>query len=195
MHKILDLMFRIAALKRTARTGWNMQFPEGHALKSRSVPDAEHVADHSWGLAMLALAVAEELGLDGYTIVWMALVHDVAESVTRDIVTATLPPEEKARAKAEKRILEDRVMRDIFLPLGAWGQRCYALWLAYEDKTSEEARVLHQLDKIEACIQAVAYRREGHAVDPNEFFGTTESALQRPELAALLAELRNRAND
>lgn len=193
MQNILTLVFRLEALKRTARTGWNMQFPDGHALKSRSVPGAESVADHSWSLAVFALAVADELGLDGYRMVWMALLHDLAESVTRDIVTATLPPEEKARAKAAKRELEDRAMRDILSPLGAWGETSYALWLEYEDQTSAEGRVLQQLDKLEACVQAILYREQGHAVDPTEFLGTTEPALEHPELVAMLAALRERA--
>ncbi|SRR3989338_4521126 len=193
MIDILTLMFRLEALKRTARTGWNMEFPPGHALKSRHVPNAESGADHSWSLALFALAVAEKLKLDGFKMVWMALIHDVAECVTLDIVIATLEPEERQRVKREKRNLEDAAMREIFLPHGEWGNKCYTLWLEYEDGTSEEARILHQLDKLEACIQALLYHEQGHEVDPNEFFNYTETILQHPDLVALLATLKKRA--
>ncbi len=191
MRQILDLILRISALKRTARTGWNMTPPP--PFKPRSVPDAESVADHSWSLALLALAAADELSLDGFKMVSMALVHDLAESVTTDIVVATIiDPEEKARVKALKRLAEDAAMQDIFSPLGDWGRRMYALWREYEDGTSEEARVLHELDKLEACIQAVVYEEAGHPADADQFLAYTEKILTNPNLRSMLLALSER---
>lgn len=195
MKDILNLMFRLAKLKETARAGWNMPFPAGHRFKTRRVEGAESVADHSWGLAMFALLVADLLGLDALKIVWMALVHDVAELKTLDIVTATLDPEEQRIAVQEKKILEEAAMHEIFLPMGAWGQRCYDLWREYADQSSAEARVLKQIDKLEACIQAVMYRQAGHRVEPDEFFDYSQAFLQDPEFVEILKLLRERAMD
>lgn len=193
---VLSLMLRLEGLKRTARTGWNKKFPPGHRFKSRTVKDAESVADHSWSLAMFALAEAQERKLDASKIVWMALIHDVAEIITLDIVTATeLDPVERKRLEAEKRGLEDQAMRDIFLPMGSWGNQCYELWLEYEEQRSPEARTLKELDKLEACVQALLYREQGQEVDPNEYFDETSRFLgpDSYDSVALLARIRMRA--
>ncbi len=193
MLEILDLMMRISALKQTARTGWNIKFPPGHAFQSRTIPDAESVADHSWSLAMFAFMVGTKLGLNIEKLVTMALVHDIAECVTTDIVTATMGDEERKRVKIEKRQTEDAVMREIFLPHGKFGERCYALWLEYEDGTSEEARILGQLDKLECAMQAVLYQEQGHISRPPEFLAFTRKHVQHPELLEILAALDARA--
>ncbi len=190
MKDILFLMLRLTQLKQTVRAGWNMHFPPDHRFKTRAVTNSESVADHSWNLAMFALAVAEVLGLDTLKIVWMSLVHDIAELITLDIVTATLDPEEKLRVEIEKRQLEDKAMREIFSPMGDWGQRCYQIWLEYADQTSPEAVVLKQLDKLEACIQAHVYKEQNQQVDPEEFFNYSAPLLTHPEIAAMLAHLR-----
>lgn len=195
MMKILDLMIRLETLKRTARTGWNKKFPDGHAILSRSVPEAESVADHSWSLAMFAFFVGTELKLNIEKMVTMALVHDVAESLTTDIVTATLDLEEKARVEAEKRIIEETAIREIFSSLGLFGEECIALWLEFEDGDSEEAIVLRQLDKMECAIQAVLYQEQGHTVRSHEFVAYTQKYTEHPQLLEMLAQLgiRSRA--
>lgn len=190
MKDILLLMLQLTRLKQTVRAGWNMYFPPDHRFKTRSITKPESVADHSWNLAMFALAVAEELELDTLKIVWMSLIHDIAELITLDIVTATLDPEEKLRVETEKRHLEDRAMREIFFPMGDWGQRCYQIWLEYADQTSPEAIILKQLDKLEACIQAHIYKEQNQQVDPEEFFDYAAPLLTHPEIAAMLAHLR-----
>ena len=192
MREILNFMIRIEGLKRTARTGWNMEFPPDSRFKTRKVDGAESVADHSWSVAMFALAVAYELGLNPLKIVSMAMVHDVSELITLDIVTATLDGEERRRAEAEKYRLENAAMREIFLPLGDFGRRCYALWLEFEDQVSPEARVLKQIDKLETCIQALLYGEQGHVIEPEEFLIHANSYMKDPEFVAILAMLRER---
>jgi len=184
------LVLRLQGLKQTARTGWNKEFPDGR-YPPRCVPESESVADHSWSLAMFAFAVAHYLGLDVLKMVTMALVHDVAEIVTTDIVTVGLPPEEKRRAKVAKRLMESAAMRDIFLPHGVWGKSCYDLWVEYEQRGSPEARVLKELDQMEACIQAVIYAEQGHQVSPVEWFDLAEPSFG-PELTEMLTILRQR---
>ncbi|MEK7632349.1 MAG: HD domain-containing protein [Patescibacteria group bacterium] len=101
MVEILALMMRLEGLKRTARTGWNKKPGPGDTFQARTVPEAESVADHSWSLAMFAFVIASKLRLDVKKMVTMALVHDVAECITGDAVTATFPPEVRKQAKAE----------------------------------------------------------------------------------------------
>lgn len=195
MRQVFALMVRLEGLKRTARTGWNKEFPPGARFKTRRVEGAESVADHSWSLAMFALAVAELLGLDVLKIVWMALIHDVAEIITLDIVTLWEDDAAKRAAlEEEKGRLEDEAMREIFFPLGDWGRRCYDLWREYVEQSSPEARVLKELDKLECAIQAGLYAEQGHQVDPHEFFRHAEEYLKSPDFMAMLETLRERAS-
>ena len=190
MNEMLVLMVRLMGLKQTVRAGWNKSFPEGHKLKTRQVPEAESVADHSWSLGMFAFMVGTHLKLDVFKMICMALVHDVAELVTDDIVTAGLDDEEKMRVEAEKRWSEDEAMRDIFDPLGAWGQRCYELWLEYANNASPEARALRQLDRLECAIQAVGYEWQGHQVSAEEFAAYADKFLDEPDLQEMMKHLR-----
>lgn len=192
--EMLNLVVRLEKLKETVRTGWNMEFPDGHRFKTRRVNGAESTADHSWGVAMFALIVAHTFGLDILKMVWMALIHDVAEIITLDIVTATLEPDEKALAIEEKKRLEDAAMRSIFFPLGEWGLRCYELWIEYEHQSSPEARALKQVDKLETCIQALIYKEQGHQVDPNEFFDCADEFLTDPRFVEMMKLIRERAS-
>ena len=100
---ILQLVNRLSDLKLKVRTGWNMMFEPGYRYKTRCVPEAESVADHTYALAMHAFLVAIELGLDVEKAVTMALIHDAPESITGDGVTATLSSEERELALKDKR--------------------------------------------------------------------------------------------
>lgn len=194
MVDLMRLMFRLEGLKQIARTGWNIKFPEGHRFKTRNVEGAESVADHSWGVAVLALLAAQYFRLDALKMVWMALIHDVAEIITLDIVTATLmDPEERRLAIEEKKRLEDQSMREIFLPMGKWGWQCYGLWLEYENQTSQEAVILKQLDKLETSMQALLYQEQGHELDPNEFFNHADDCISDPRIIEMMSVIRERA--
>ncbi|MEK7632348.1 MAG: HD domain-containing protein [Patescibacteria group bacterium] len=83
-------------------------------------------------------------------------------------------------------------MRDIFLPHGEFGAECYALWLEYEDGTSEGARVLADLDKLECAMQGVCYAEQGHTSRPEEFNAFTRSNITHPGLLEMLAALEER---
>lgn len=69
---------RIGRLKSTPRTGW---------LHRGIPPDqTESVADHSFRVAVLTwLASSEVEGLDRNRAIKLALLHDLAESITGDI--------------------------------------------------------------------------------------------------------------
>ncbi len=192
MIEILTLMMRIEALKRTARTGWNKKPEPGDTFQARTVPNAESVADHSWSLAMFAFMIATKLGLNVTKMVTMALLHDLAECITGDGVTATLPHEERRRRRAEKRILEDAAMHELFQEHREFGAECYALWVEYENGTSEEARVLADLDKLECAMQAVCYAQQGHESRPEEFLAFTRSNITHPGLLEILVVLEER---
>jgi len=110
----------------------------------------ESVADHSWRLALMAFLLAEKLNLDVdvLKVIKMALVHDIAESITGDI-DAVLVMEGKV-LKEEKRKGESKAMDKIknMLPIDI-GAEVYDLWDKYEKCQTKEAKFIKALDKIE----------------------------------------------
>ena len=98
----LDLLLQAARLKWVTRSGWAM----------RGVPDPESVAEHSWGVAVLALVLAQESGapLDRGRLLTTALLHDLQEVVTGDIpspATGYFPPGAKRQAEEAAKRFED----------------------------------------------------------------------------------------
>lgn len=109
----------------------------------------ESTAEHSWRLALLALAMlAERPDLDAQRVVAMCLVHDLGEAFEGDIpaVEATDP----ARKAATERRAVERLTG--LLPAEA-GARLEALWEEYEACLTPEARWVKALDKAETIIQ------------------------------------------
>ena len=95
----LDTLLTLYRLKDETRTGWEI----------RGVVDPESVADHSWATALLCLLYAEEAGVNRDHAVAMALVHDLAESITGDVATR-VHDADRAVSVAEKQVRERAAM-------------------------------------------------------------------------------------
>lgn len=135
------------ALKDQPRRGWIRATP----------PRVESVADHTWGVALLALVEAESRPeLDRARLLELALVHDLAEAVTGDLV-----PGEYAH-KGEKTAREREALEGMVgaLPVALRG-RILARFEELAADASPEARLLHELDKLEMAFQAERYERLG----------------------------------
>ena len=79
--------------------------------------------------------------------VTMAIVHDIAECIATDIVTATLTLKNGEGGKASVR------MRDLF----CHDNKCYHLWLGARE---HQARILAQLDKLDAPCRPSATKQD-----------------------------------
>src|SRR3989339_2211175 len=75
MEDLIDFLHKVGQLKGLKRTGWVY----------KNIPDPESVAEHSFRTAILALVLADELKADKERLVKMALIHDLAESITGDL--------------------------------------------------------------------------------------------------------------
>ena len=163
---------RIMRLKRLFRQGW---------LK-RGIPESvcESVADHSFGVAMLALLVPCPAEVDRSRAAVMALVHEIGETYAGDITPVDgVPPAEKERLEraALLRALGDHPES------GQW----LGLWEDFEFGKSPEARFVRQLDRLEMGFQAAVYRAEGSPA-MGEFFDSARRSIVDPGLQALLDE-------
>lgn len=114
----------------------------------------ESVAEHSWRLAFMVLAIAPSIAheFDVAKALKMAIVHDIAEVYATDI--PLFQTDNDARARAEKMEKETAAMATIRSiagePLGEWLVNC---WHEYEAQACFESRVVRALDKLEAQIQ------------------------------------------
>lgn len=172
----LRFLLEAEALKREPRRGW----------RRIGVRGGESVADHSWRLALMAMLYADLLGLDAGKAARIALIHDLPEARTGD----TMPGE---WSTAQKHAREARALRALLKPLPPGLRRRYlALWLDYELGKSPEARLVHELDKLEMAAQGLRYEREGRGRGFDGFWGTAERAIHTPLLREHLEALRAR---
>ena len=144
MRDIRNFIIEAENLKDEPRRGWK--------LRAR-VKHPESVADHTYGVAVLAMLFADERGLDAEKCIKMALLHDLSEVVTGDFI----PGE-----NSNKRVEEDRAIRKILkkLPLSI-SKQYLAIWNEFKSGKSKDAKLVHELDKLELVIQASRYRRAG----------------------------------
>eukprot|EP00929_Paragymnodinium_shiwhaense_P021440 TRINITY_DN13984_c0_g1_i1.p1 TRINITY_DN13984_c0_g1~~TRINITY_DN13984_c0_g1_i1.p1 ORF type:complete len:243 (-),score=71.93 TRINITY_DN13984_c0_g1_i1:302-964(-) len=162
---MLEFVDICAKLKATKRTGW----------VRRGVQGAESVADHSFRLAMMAMALGKEAKVDVGKAVQMGLVHDLAESIVGDLV---VDGEQKTRDKItreEKEKLEREAMKKICSLAGGVGEQILALWEEFEAGESPEALFVKDLDKLEMIAQARHYEKEQPEVDLSDFYRSTST--------------------
>jgi putative hydrolase of HD superfamily len=172
---ILRLYFNLAHLKQVYRKGW----------LERGIPASrcESVAEHSYGVVMLALFLADWFPeLDRLRVLQLALLHDFGEIHAGDITPADkVTREEKLRREADS---FSRVLRD-------WpqGEGYLALFQEYERGESKEARFVRQLEKLEMALQAAVYQYQGLA-SLGEFLNSADEAIDDARLRKILEDLR-----
>ena len=139
----------------------------------------ETVAEHSLGVAVLAMLVADAWfpNLDPLKLLRMALLHDFGEIHAGDIIPHEMALEEK---QARERDSLDRVFAH--LPNGA---DYLALWEEFERGESAEARLIKEIDRLEMGLQASVYELNG-AEGLDKFFASADRALATAELRELL---------
>lgn len=109
----------------------------------------ESVAEHSWSLCLLAMAVFDtlELEVDQLHVLKLLIAHDIPEIITGDIpVFEKLQIAEQAAADEEKAVQQLAQMT----PIGA---ELAALCHEFEMGDTNEAQLARALDKLEAHMQ------------------------------------------
>ena len=172
---LLDFFNIVADLKKIPRKGWK----EKVGLQS-----PESVADHSYNAAVMAMVLSDLKKLDTEKILKMALLHDMAESVTGDFM-----PEEIS--KKDKRELENRTIIDILSKLPSKLANNYTkIWNEYQDESSKEAVLVHEIDRLEMALQACKYRDEGYSKDKLEtFFSAARKEIKSKEVLEILDKI------
>jgi len=172
---ILQAYFESCQLKQLYRQGW---------LKSGvSRERCESVADHSFGVALLALWLAEAYfpSLDGEKVLRMALLHDFGEIYAGDIIPAdniSMGDKHAQEAVSVIRVLGNLPCSQVYLDL----------WQEFENGDTPEARFVRQIDRLEMGLQAAVYKAQGQA-RMDEFFDSARQALTIPALIAILEDV------
>jgi putative hydrolase of HD superfamily len=178
MDALVDLFLETSTLKRMPRAGWLM----------RGVPHVESVADHSYGVTIVALAMVDALEdeeLDLEKVLVMAVLHDLAEVRLTDLPVSAarlLPAEVKREAEAT-------AMGALLAPLRASG-RLRALWQEFEDRTSPEGCLVRDADKLEMMVQCLRYEQAGSRGLGEYWAATDRHAWHYPLAADLYARLK-----
>lgn len=169
MERYLELFEKIGDLKHTEREGW----------KRVGIDDPESVADHSFRAAFMSLIIGEKFDLDGFKLVKLLLVHDLAESEIGDI-TPEDPTSEQEKFEREENFLKDisRSFGDDF--------ELAELWKEFESGESREALIARDIDKLEMILQALEYKEEYPNKDLSEFISSAEENIESQEIKQFL---------
>jgi putative hydrolase of HD superfamily len=165
---IASFLFEMGHLKRVPRAGWLLL----------GVPQPETIAEHSFRVGIVGMALAAIEGADvGHTAA-LCLLHDVHEtrigdvpSVGRAYVTTAAPEAVSAHQTAS-------------MPDGP-AKAFQELTAEFEAGETIEARVARDADKLETLLQAVEYHAQGHDTTP---WQETSVASLRTESARQLAQ-------
>ena len=129
---------------------------------------AENSAEHSWHLALAAIALSEHApaGTDINRVVAMVLIHDLVEIDAGDMFLYA-KPEEHARQELAERAAADRIFA--ILP-SEQGAAMRALWDEFNERRSAEARFARAIDRLQPMLENLAagggtWKRHGITAD------------------------------
>jgi putative hydrolase of HD superfamily len=172
---LLAAYVEINHLKQLYRQGW---------LRAGITREqCESVADHIFGMMMLAWLIMDG-GLTPKVnrdkVLRMVLVHELGEIYAGDIIPADqVAPDEKHR-------LEQGGLQKVTAHLPD-GFDFTALWDEFEAGTSEEARLVRQLDRLEMALQALVYEKQGYdSQSMSNFYQSAQQAVGDKDLVNLL---------
>jgi putative hydrolase of HD superfamily len=152
---MISTLIELQRLKGLERTGWMLRGIQA---------GAESVADHSYGVVVAAMLLADTLIERGVAVnvervLRIAVLHDWAEARVGDMPrTATAYFGASARKRAERAAFDDMVGG---LHTDSLAEKYGALHEDYEERASLEARLVKAADVIDLLVQTLAFERAG----------------------------------
>ncbi len=171
----LDFFKTAANLKKISRQGW---------IDKLSLDNPESVADHSYSMAVISMVISDLGNYNSEKIIKMVLLHDIAESKIGDYTPEQLSKEKKTE-------LENNAFNEIIKNLPDLIKSQYLqIWKEYQENTSPESKLVHQIDKLEMVLQANIYKKDGHSQEKLEsFFESAKIDIIDPKLKELFTEI------
>ena len=171
--KIINFVKLSGKLKKLPRSGWLMKV---------GVKDPESVAEHIFGTSVLCMLIGDLKHIDTSKMIRMALLHDLCESITGDLMPGM-----------SKRKNEDNAMKKILSYLPEQVKKYYhEIWNDYYNRKSEESEIVRELDKLEMAFQALYYEENGYDKRLlSGFWKTSDSVIKDPYVRQLFNSLKN----
>lgn len=152
-EKVIKYYVMCNKLKNVIRTGWKNWNVERERVES--------VAEHIFGVQMLAIAMKSEYeyDIDIMKVIFMLAVHELGEIVIGDLTMFEISKEEKAKREKE-------AVHKILCGL-LDGKEIENLFTEFDSHSTKEAMFAYQCDKLECDLQSKLYDEEG-CVDLNK---------------------------
>lgn len=167
----IDFLKTAANLKKIHRQGW---------IDKLSLENPESVADHTYSMAVIGMTVSDLEGYDSEKVLKMILLHDLAESKIGDYTPGQITLEKKKTLENETflKIIEN-------LPNSIKSQY-HKIWDEYQENTTPESVIVHQIDKLEMVLQAKLYEKQGHPKEKMQsFIESAKQEITNPKLKEL----------
>lgn len=134
-------------LKNVIRTGWKNWNVQRERIES--------VAEHIFGVQMLAIAMKSEYqyDVDIMKVIFMLAIHELGETVIGDLTQFQI-------SKDEKEKLEHEAVNKILSGL-LDGNQIEQFFLEFDAHNTKEAIFAYQCDKLECDLQSKLYDEEG----------------------------------
>lgn len=144
--KVINFYILCNKLKDVVRTGWK----DWNVNRDR----IESVAEHIFGVEMLAIAIASEYdyNLDMFKVIYMIAIHELGETIIGDYTPFQITKEEKEK-------LEHEAVHKILSKL-LKGEEIEKLFLEFDAHITEESKFAHHCDKLECDLQCKLYDEE-----------------------------------
>ncbi|MBN2067306.1 MAG: HD domain-containing protein, partial [Candidatus Diapherotrites archaeon] len=132
----------------------------------------------------------KEKKLDVCKAVKIALVHDLPEAICGDIASRA-KEQDQAVSNKEKHRIEEKALDEILKELDKeTGKEISGLWHDLEERKSREAKLVSELDRLEAIFQAVEYEKSGNfEVSLQEFYDYADARVKSKNLREIFEAL------
>lgn len=133
-------------LKNIIRTGWKKWNVQRERIES--------VAEHVYGVQMLALAMKSEYkyDIDIMKVILMLSIHELGETIIGDLTLFQID-------KKEKEKIEHAAVHNILSSL-LDGEQIEKLFIEFDEQKTKEAIFAYQCDKLECDLQCKLYDEE-----------------------------------
>ncbi len=151
-EKVIKYYVLCNKLKNVIRTGWK----DWNVTRDR----IESVAEHVYGVQMLAIAIKSEYqyDIDILKVIFMIAVHELGETIIGDLTHFDI-------SKEEKEIIEHEAIHNILKDI-VDGEYIEETLLEFDRRDTDEALFAFYCDKLECDLQCKLYDEEG-CVDLN----------------------------
>ncbi len=188
-ERLIDFFQEVSRLKEIKRTGWLID----------GVKEPESVAEHTFMTAFMTMSLGQSRNdIDLLKAVKIALIHDIMESRTGDIV---LPhkkynrgkPLENSFSPERKHEIEKKGMRELVSILGKEGLKYFSLWEELEEGKTPEAGFVKQVDWLQLGFQALEYEKNNNYKEGlknlGHYFRFCKDNINDPQLKEVLEKI------